>query len=245
MKQLIHKTLRTFGLDVIRYPVFSSLEKRLPRLMADHGIDLVLDVGANVGQFAGFLRRSGYKGQIVSFEPVKTTYLALEVAAAADPLWNIYRLALGSREGEAMINVMEGSTLSSLYQPSDYGQACFADEVVSKQESVKLARLDSFLTTEELKAKAGAVAQRRIFLKIDTQGHDLEVFKGAEAILDSVVLLLMELSVRPIYRGTPDWLQGIQEVQSRGFVLYDLFPIIYDKEAAIIEYDGLFLKRGK
>ena len=144
-----------------------------------------------------------------------------------------------------MINFMKGSDLSSLYQPSDYGQAHFREEMVSKQESVTLARLDSFLATEELKAKAGAVAQRRIFLKIDTQGHDLEVFRGAKGILDSVVLLLMELSVRQIYRGTPDWLQVIQEVQSRGFMLYDLFPVTYDREAAIIEYDGLFVKSGK
>ena len=243
MKQLMHKTFHALGFNVSRYPGFSTLERRLARLMATKNVDLVLDVGANVGQFAGLLRRNGYKGRIASFEPIKATFVTLAATAEADKLWTIYQVALGSEEGQRTMNVMQGTDLSSFYHPSDYGKACFATEVVTHQEIVQVARLDRFLS-EEMKAEIGTAQRKSIFLKIDTQGHDLDVFKGAEGVLASVVVLLMELSVRPIYQGTPNWLEVIQEVQSKGFLLFDLFPIQNDKEGAVIEYDGLFVRNG-
>ena len=65
----------------------------------NRGINLVLDVGANTGQFGRSLRNRGYAGRIISFEPVKEAFTALENAARGDDLWTTSNLALARRAG--------------------------------------------------------------------------------------------------------------------------------------------------
>lgn len=72
-------------------------------LMEHLGIDLVLDVGANTGQYASSLRKAGYRAQIVSFEPLHRAYSRLARSAECDRRWRAVRLALGARDREAII----------------------------------------------------------------------------------------------------------------------------------------------
>src|SRR5512134_826462 len=79
------------------------------------GIDCVLDVGANIGQFHEFLRlHVGYTGCVVSFEPVREMVERLRDAARADAAWTVHPIALGERDGSAEIAVMVERTLSSM-----------------------------------------------------------------------------------------------------------------------------------
>src|SRR5476649_785985 len=64
-------------------------ERNIVYLMDALGIDLVLDIGANEGQFGQQLRRCGYGGRIVSFEPVEDVHATLSAAASGDRLWQI------------------------------------------------------------------------------------------------------------------------------------------------------------
>ncbi len=80
----------------------------------NRGITTVLDVGANVGQFAELLRLMGYRGKIISFEPLRAAYQELAAKAAADGNWEAHNFALGMQCGHATINVSNYSVLSSL-----------------------------------------------------------------------------------------------------------------------------------
>ncbi|MBV9892011.1 MAG: FkbM family methyltransferase, partial [Rhizobacter sp.] len=91
----------------------------LGRFLVSHPIDLVVDAGANLGQFAQSIRRKGYSGRIWSFEPVSYVHAALARAAAGDARWSVSKLALGSVPGEATLNVSSNHTLSSFLPASE------------------------------------------------------------------------------------------------------------------------------
>ena len=82
--------------------------------VTDRDIDVVLDVGANVGQFGASLRAQGYRGKIVSYEPISTVYQTLAATTATDLEWEINNFALGLKTEYVTINVSRSSEFSSI-----------------------------------------------------------------------------------------------------------------------------------
>ena len=80
-------------------------------------------------------------------------------------------------------------------------------------ESVPVDRLDSF-----------ALADGPLLLKTDTQGYDLQVLEGASGVIEQVVVLIIELSAKPIYEGMPSMMEMMGLIQQWGFETVGLFP---------------------
>jgi hypothetical protein len=81
-------------------------------------------------------------------------------------------------------------------------------------------------------------AHARTYLKMDTQGFDLEVVRGAERVLPSVLGLQSEISVVPIYQQMPDYLTALATFKDLGFVLTGIYPVVRDKSTlAVTEFD--------
>ncbi|WP_375454038.1 FkbM family methyltransferase [uncultured Methylobacterium sp.] len=174
-------------------------------------IDVVLDVGANTGQFAQGLRQAGFAGRILSFEPVRRDFEAASLRMRNDPLWTGLRMALGDVDGTAAINVVPSLTvMNSLLAPITASRPLDI-------EQVDIRRLDGLLLD-----LLPDLAARRILLKMDTQGYDLRCFSGAEGCLGAVQALYSELSVLPIYAGAPHYLQSLARYEAAGFALVDL-----------------------
>ena len=149
--------------------------EHLSKLLRQYEIDLVIDVGANVGQYRDFLRNEvGYEGWIASFEPDPDTWQILEERARNDPRWRAYHTALGAQAGTATLNVTGHSTLNSLLKP-DFDSTDFAalKREVVREVTVPVSTLDHDLPQllDEFKAK-------NAYLKLDTQGIDLEVMRN-------------------------------------------------------------------
>jgi FkbM family methyltransferase len=185
-------------------------------------IDCVLDVGANHGQFGNQLRDIGYKGWIVSFEPVRGTFKDLSIQAAARPPWRVFQYALGSENGQAEINLSESDYLTSFLTPLGPTKVLPHNRVVGK-EAVEVRRLDSIFD----ECLAGIDA-RNIYLKIDTQGFDIEVLRGAEGALPQIKGAQTEVSFIPIYHGMPRHIESIREFEARGFRVVDFMPVSRD-----------------
>jgi FkbM family methyltransferase len=206
---------------------------QIERLMRDFGVDLVVDVGANRGQFATNIR-AFYSGAILSFEPVSGVFDELARAAAADPDWHVLKLALGDQDAEMTIHVPTQTEFSSLLAANDYSAARFGTGTVpTKEERVIVRRLDQVL--EEL---GDVAAGKRIFLKLDTQGYDPNVFRGLGSRVGDVVALQSEMSLIPIYEGMPHWTESITLYEAAGFGVVGLYPITQD-HGRVIEYDCL------
>jgi FkbM family methyltransferase len=235
-KDYIYKTISEWGYSFTPYAYSSNLEfsHHLRELFPVFGITCVFDVGANTGQYRNFLRRRcGYEGLIVSIEPARSTFEALERNAEHDKTCLTLNCALGSHNEERELNIMRDTHFNSFLKPQQT-DICKSDiqNVVERVETVTVRRLDSLI--KEL-AKQHDLS--RVYLKIDTQGHDLEVLKGAGEEINNVMALQTEISVKPLYSGMPTLLESITELSKLGFELTGLFPVTRDIFHRVIEFD--------
>jgi FkbM family methyltransferase len=188
-------------------------ERNIAYLIARHRIDLVLDVGAHEGGFGEQLRRCGYRGRIVSFEPVSELHAKLALTAKPDPAWRVAPpLALGATGGTAPINVHEESSISSFLplERMPYADAAPTRIAPHRRETVQVARLDDIY---DKYVPAGATA----LLKLDVQGFEDQVLAGATESLNRVAAVLIEVSLVPLYTGQKSYLEILGELRARGF----------------------------
>lgn len=217
----LHALFQRLGFDVIRWPAGTSYHVELQRLLAATRPDLVADIGGNRGQFADHLRAAGYKGAIVSFEPVAATAAVLADRANRDPLWTIEPYALGDRQEERTINVPAADdSLASFLQPTEQGRVHFPQLIEPATETVEIRRLDSVL----------ADRRSRLFLKVDTQGWDLRVLKGATGVLDRIVAVQIELALEPLYAGADEYITVLAWLRDAGFTPTAFFTVASDQK---------------
>ncbi len=205
-----------------RQPVSGYLEWTLLRdTLRDYSIDCVLDVGANKGQFVHNLRRIGYQGYICSFEPIEEDYAFLCASFCRDRKWAGYNYALGNQNARQAFHIAEECTaMSSFLQPQ-------SPDWRLREVVVDMKRLD---TVFQDVINGTALRKPRVFLKMDTQGYDLEVIRGAEGCLEEISGLQSEVSVKPTYVGMPHYLDAIRVYEHLGFELYSLAEAARDPE---------------
>ena len=203
------------------------------------GVDCVLDVGGNAGQYGRELRLIGYKGLIISFEPDQIAFNRLEDAASKDGRWFVRNIALGSTFGPADFNIMESSLFNSFRTPT----ADFTTSVKELNNIKKVVSVNVSTLNNELPELFDIYKFSRPFLKMDTQGFDVEVFKGADLYYDTLVGLQSELPIKPIYAELEKWTDTIDIYSSRGFELTRIFAVNpYASE--LVEVDCFMLRKN-
>ncbi|HMK01671.1 MAG TPA: FkbM family methyltransferase, partial [Reyranella sp.] len=243
VKDSVLRVSRSFGYDIV--PLREMKERdfalHLRELLAHLDIDCVLDVGANAGQYRDFLRdKVLYDGPIISFEPVSRHIDALRERSRGDRDWHIEGYALGSSDGSMPINVMVSDQFSSFLEP-DHGRVKdYAGlNVPCHTETVTVRTLDVVLPV--LQERIGF---DRPYLKIDTQGFDIEVLRGAADSLPAVKALQTEASVIGIYKGMPQYMDIIRYLDQRGFDITGLYPVSRDSALRLVEFDCVMINRA-
>lgn len=244
LKTMVGNLLRQRGYHVFHedYLDKANLSLHLRSMLTSQKVDCVFDVGANKGQYYEFLRHAvGFQGLVISFEPVKRLSDGLKRQAAADPNWLVYGCALGRTAGTAALNVMKGDSLSSFRAPSTSATDRFHDSnTVVAVEDVAIRTLDDVYDE--------VVAQHpfsRPYLKIDTQGFDLEVIYGAVKRLGDFVGLQCEAAMLPLYEGAPTFEETLPILKSRGFAPSAFFPVSHDQTYRLIESECVFVNRSQ
>lgn len=181
---------------VLKTGIYCRLKKMSPSvsdfmrtsmLLNHYGFTKVLDIGANTGQFGESLIDFGFKGEIISFEPVKSAFDELSRRASKYSNWTVAdRQAIGNIDGEVSINVSDDTQFSSIKNlKKDFVSNTSAASVI-KTELVKISKVDSlkniYFTENDV-----------ILLKIDTQGFEKEVLEGASELLKSVKGIKIEI----------------------------------------------------
>ncbi|HEX6752651.1 MAG TPA: FkbM family methyltransferase [Solirubrobacterales bacterium] len=207
-----------------------SVDYHVAALLRQHAADCVVDVGANVGQFATAIRRAGYRGPIISFEPVPEAFAELQDRSASDPDWTAQRVAAGDRPGALELNVSEASNISSFLEVKEEYVAGRPPARVRRTERVPIATIDDLLRE---------APYERIFLKTDTQGYDLKVLAGAGLTVDRTIGIQIELSVVAIYEGMPNYVEALAVLHELGFALTGMYRV---PSFQVHEYDGVFLR---
>lgn len=237
MSQKVKALAKTCGIDLRRYNARQSDEARFFFQLSNHQVDLVLDVGANDGGYGRALRRGGYAGDIVSFEPLTDAYERLKQLAAIDARWYVApRMAIGSKRGECRINIAGNSRSSSILSMDERHMLAAPDSKYVGSEIVTICPLDEF--------RHEVVEQARTpFLKIDTQGFEMPVLEGATGLLGRVVGVQLELSLTKLYEGQVLYEDIIRWLCDHGFVLWNVIPGFVDPDnGRLLQMDGIFFR---
>jgi FkbM family methyltransferase len=230
LKQRTKELARRFGVEISHY---RPLAARVVARLNSAEVPLVIDVGASRGEYAAKLRRHGYRGDIVSFEPVDEAFQELVSVAAGDTGWTCHRLALGAVAGDAPIHVASNLASSSLLEMEDGHRSAAPEVSVIGVETVPVARLDDALPDE-----------RHCLLKLDVQGYEDRVLDGAPSTLARAVLVQCELSIAQLYANQASLRTLIDRLDDAGFEFIDLDPFFHDQaDGRVIQVDALFARR--
>ncbi|MCR5861172.1 FkbM family methyltransferase [Flavobacterium sp. J372] len=231
LKRLFNKVT---GIEIIKYPT-PELHRRI-QLIKNHDIDVVIDVGANIGQFGSEMRNMGFSGKIISFEPLKDAFLKLTKVSSKDPLWEVHNISLGERDGKTYINIAQNSVSSSLLENLPQLTESAPGATFVNKEIVEVRRLDTIF-------KSLGISENNIYLKIDTQGYEKMVLEGAADSLQKIKGIQIEMALFPSYTKSLTFDETKKLLESKGFILMALENGFYDKNTGKqLEADGIFFK---
>jgi FkbM family methyltransferase len=208
----------------------------LRNLLARVQPSAVLDVGANIGQYARKVRAAGYQGTIISFEALESAHRALTQNARSDPAWKIAPCGvLGGHAGMVDINVASNSASSSVLPLTSLLRGAAPQAAYVGKQSSPCMRLDAY---------DGFPPSGLLYLKIDTQGFELEVLRGASALLPRIGAIQLELSLVALYEGAPVMTDMILYLEERGFELFQIAPGFRDeRDGRLLQAEGFFVQR--
>ena len=235
--------VRRVGIDVAPWPHRPEdgvIDWGLNAVMRSRGINCVVDVGGNRGQFARRLRALGYSGRIVSFEPSPSVLPLIQAAAERDPEWTVRPVALSSQPGQGELRLHKEPQLDSLLDtlPGVIDDIPFIEETGTA--TITLSTLES-----EYPEIIAGIDKPQVLLKSDTQGHDVEVLRGAGAkgLDPSVVAVLVELAALPVYSGQPAMTTVMERVMADGFDAVAFEPLFESSDGLrMVELDALFMR---
>jgi FkbM family methyltransferase len=236
-RDFVKHSAQKMGIAVDFYPPPGSFRRQLRDLLAQMKINVVLDVGAYIGNYAAELRAIGYKGKIISFEPVPASYEQLQARMRHDRFWSGQPFGLSDETREAVMNTFSRGDFNSLLTLRKDSEAAYSLESASRsQTTIQLRRLDAVLPQ-----LIEGIQSPRVFMKIDTQGHDLSVVRGAAGVLDRIAGLQSELPAVQIYDGMASMSTVLEYYSTCGFVPIGFHPVNTMRGTQISpEFDVLF-----
>lgn len=228
------KLLNRIGIDIKKYP--SRDLRRRQMLFNEFKITDVIDVGANFGQYGKEIRSTGFKGNIYSFEPLSFAFNKLKTSSKNDKKWHVNNFALGSVSEKREINIAKNYFSSSfLDQKKELIQQEPTTEYIAKEE-VEIKTLDEIF--EKMYSK-----EKNFYLKIDTQGFEKEVIKGASNSLQYIKGIQLEMSLNPLYEKALDFQDMYNFIKAEGFELYSIENGFYNsKTGQLNEVEGIFFR---
>jgi FkbM family methyltransferase len=230
-KLMVRGVLHKVDLELTKDPY----THRLARTLEAFDVDTILDIGANVGQYATMVRRAGYDGRIISCEPLNGAYSQLAGRAKRDDKWTVLQTAVGREPGTTTINVSANSFSSSLRPMTDA-------HVTNAPGSEYISTEDVDVTTVAELVKEHSVTPGRTLLKIDTQGFEDEVLAGAGDHIGEFAAIQLELSMVELYEGQSLFDDHYALMRDHGFRLHIIEPGFSGLTGQMMQCDGLFVR---
>jgi FkbM family methyltransferase len=238
IKSLIQRVLRKLGWELQRFENAHVEQQVLKKILSWTGAEIVLDVGANVGQYGDLVFETGFEGTVISFEAIPTVHQKLSAhARRKSRRWIVAPCAaLGTQRGNVAINVSANLVSSSVLPMLGAHLDAAPESRYVRQQTVAVERLDEF-------APALLPPTGQLLIKVDTQGYEMQVLKGAIGLLPRTVAIQLELSLLPLYEGAPTFTELIAFVQASGFELFSIIPGFRDpRSGRLLQADGFFVR---
>lgn len=197
----------------------------------------VIDVGANVGQFAVACKKIFPSATVHSFEPLPECVVKLKRHLSKFADVYVYPIALGEQSGEVMFHVNSHSHSSSILALGERHHRAFPHARETHTIKVPLSTLDFEMKSISMKGP--------VLLKLDVQGYEPQVLEGATETLKRVDYVLLEASFRPMYEGEKTFMPIARAMEERGFEF--LRPIAWlndPRSGEVLQADALFARRS-
>lgn len=223
---------------VATWPKFSVTSYVMVSRMKKQGISprTVLDVGANVGQFAVAAAKLWPESRIHSFEPVPEC--AEELKGNASKLRNVsvYPFALGDSEGEIEFHVNAHTHSSSALPLGEAHLEAFPQAREARRTNVKVTTLDKVFDDTDLEGP--------VLLKLDVQGYEPQALRGGEETLKRVDYVVLEASLKPMYEGEKLFMDINEMMEQMGFRFARPVGLLEAPEThEVLQMDALFVRR--
>lgn len=238
MIRVLKKFARKFGVSLERVNIHNTPILQTLGCINSRNCNLVIDVGANEGQFALELLNNGFYGKIISFEPGKEAFNKLNINSKSFQNWFVAeRAAVGSTINDLVLNVANNSVSSSILNVTDLHVQSASDSNVAYAEIVKQVRLDKYIQENK-------VSSEKIFLKVDTQGFEKQVLDGATGVMHQIDAIQIELSLNELYEGQLLWHEMSKYLNSENYHLWGVQlgfhdPLTYQAH----QFDGIFVRK--
>ena len=235
LRRFVRCIAKRCGYEILGLPRAYAATRTLSGLFLQEQINIVLDVGANEGQFADEVRTSGYSGKIVSFEPLASAHAILLSRAHADANWTIAdRTAVGAKAGSININISRNGVSSSILSMLPSHSSAEPESSYIGTETVPVNRLDDL---------CALTSSDRAMLKIDVQGYEKQVLDGASGVLASCKAVMVEMSLIPLYDGQLLAMELWDLLARQGFEAWSLEPgIRHPDTGRMLQFDGIFVR---
>lgn len=230
-KLAVRRTLQRADLEIGR----GSYATRLVNTLRSRDIGTVLDVGANVGQYATLTRSAGFEGRIISCEPLSGAFAELSGRAQRDSRWVPLNVAVGAEPGTTEIHVSANSFSSSIRDmTASHLDAAPGSEYIAV-ETVPVTTVDQIVRDHH-------VDPERTLLKIDTQGFEHEVLRGAGDLVGRFAAIQLELSFVELYTGQRLYGDLMADMERAGYRVQQIDPGFSDPSGRLLQVDGLFVR---
>ena len=233
-KAPIQRFLATLGYELA--PLNKSYDEFVLALVRRQRVDVLVDVGANQGQYARRFRDRGFAGRIISFEPMREAFDRLASEARSEGRWAVRRVALGDHPSIAELHVAANSVSSSLLPIGTLHVRAEPASRYVRTESVHVSTLDNELASEP--------SASRFWLKLDVQGYELSALKGCENLLQHFAYVYAECSFVELYKGHALADEIIAWLRERGFILSGVYNLAYDRGGKAVQADFLFTRQS-
>jgi FkbM family methyltransferase len=232
----IHKTKKGYQYNPSINYLFSQLRKKV---IENTSVDLIIDGGANEGQYGSDLIQDSINTtnrNIWSFEPLSKPFKKLESISKEHNGWKSFQFALGDKLEKTEINISNNDVSSSILQMTE-GHTFFSPNTFNtgEKEIIEVRTLNSF--QDQL------TQYKNIFLKIDVQGFEENVLRGASNLMSNVVAIEIELSLQETYKG--QWLieEALTSLRQSGFLLLSFEPVMWIDNGAMGHVNALLVRK--
>ena len=194
---------------------------------------IIADVGGGTATTATIFSKNFPKHDIYVFEPIKTSFADIEKATARTARWQLINKAVGSSIGTTEINIAERVTASSLLELSQNTEGYYGEILKTKsRETIEITTLDATLPADKTVD----------ILKMDVQGFELEVLKGAAATLQRTKVIVLEVNNHDGFKGAPTYFDIDDYLRQRDFELFDLLPN-FREAGKLLDWDAIYVNK--
>ncbi len=235
-KKMINDFFRLVGYQFIQVPYSKrKIKSGHYKWLEEFGINTILDVGANEGQFAKIISKIIPGAHIYSFEPLKHSFMKLEKELSSNKNISLFNFALGNEEKEAIIYRNEFSPSSSILELSELHKNAFPFTKNVSEEKIYIRVMDKVIQDFKLKKK--------ILMKIDVQGYELNVLQGSFELLNDVDIVIVETSFYELYKNQPLFREIYEFLLRKNFYFSGNLEQVYDPlNGRILQADSIFRK---